>query len=425
MYQSAMPNWIPSAALTLTLSGLAAFILFTSPLAAQAVTQEELESFAEPHGQMSNDVQSLMDANPGEVDERAREQAEAVVRDSRDPLEQGLREHFDFDREDREETGDKPSAEIVVYVSSTLPDSEISDAVQALEGIDSVRGRVVYRGIEDGEKLGDFAQRARRVVGELDVEKTSFELDPTRFRASTVTAVPRMEYRDEDGDIVAAVDGLSNPMWLMEQIDQGERGELGTRGPVREIAERDLIELMKERFLALDLEAERDRTIETFWDRIAMERLAAATETKTRRLNPAIRIPKAITAADGEVIHPAGTIINPLLIRDFTRRLLIINPTRQAEREWLKNRPERDLKDIVMITDIDRAAGWDGYVELQDDLGESAFLLTPDVRQRFQIQATPTQVTAEDGRFVVREYRVDDPPNDSETEVSRNAEQKE
>ena len=389
--------------------GLAAAIVFL-PLhvGAQAVTQEELESFAAPHQRMSDDVKELMESRAGEIDLETMEQAESVVKRSRDPLEEGLREHFNFDPQNPSTEQSESKAEIVIYVSSSLPGSEIRDAILSLEQIEGVTGRIVYRGIQDGEKIGDFAKRARNIVGEMQVEQTNFELDPTRFRDSGVTAVPRMEYRNADGRLIVAVDGLSNPYWLLEQLEQGEQGELGTRGPVREVAERDLIEVMKERFLALDLESEKERTMATFWNRISLADLPAAQQSNTRHINPAIRIPEAITDAKGEVIHPAGTIINPLLVRDFTRRLLIINPTRQAERNWLKNRPEDDRKDIVMITDIDRNAGWDGYVALQDDIGHSAFLLTPDVRQRFQIRATPTQVTAGNGRFIVREYHMDE-----------------
>lgn len=382
-------------------------------LADSSVTREEMESFAQPRENPSESVKEFMSTDPGAISKEMSDQARSVVEDSRDPLEQGLKEHFDLDSPLQDiPDGDTTSNQdrIILYVSTSLPTEEIRDAISGIESIEGVSGRVVFQGILEGEKLGDFGKRAREIAQGLEVESTSIEIDPTVFQASDVENVPRIEYRSSDGEMVAAVDGLSNPLWLTRKIESGSRGELGTRGPLKPVKEPNLIEVMKERFLALDMEAEKERTIRTFWDRIDLPELPAAVNTQTKRIDPTIQVTQPIKTASNEVIHPAGTRLNPLDMRPFTRRLLIINPTREVEREWLKNRPESDLKDILMITDIDRDDGWDGYSELQSELGRNLFILPPDVRQRFKVTATPTQVTASDRRFVVSTYALEAKP---------------
>ena len=78
-----------------------------------------------------------------------------------------------------------------------------------------------------------------------------------------------------------------------------------------------------------------------------------------------------------------------------------------------KEHPEVMLLATDMVKD---ETGWDAYVRLTDRLDSHVYLLTPEVRERFLLRATPSVVTGDNERklFVVREIA---------PEVSSSAEQ--
>jgi conjugal transfer pilus assembly protein TraW len=381
-------------------------VLSATGLAAHAqerISREEARALGQIDPDMREQVESLIDEGVSKPDSTMQEQAQRITEESRNRLldDNGAPA---WARTESDTADDR--ARVVLYVSTAMPDTEIKTAIEALSRLDGISGEVIYRGILEGETLTDFAARARAVTPE-SIEDVAIQIDPTRFAEQSLKAVPRLVYRDDTGERIAWVDGLSNPHWLVEAVRGGERGDLGQRGPVLNIPEESLIAMMKRRFLALDLEAEKERTIRTYWDRADLNTLPVAREDRVRRIDPSIVIPRDMRDGEGNLIHAAGKRINPLEIREFTRRLIIIDPTRQSEREWLDALPSVDGKrDVLMITDIDREAGWAGFESIGERFERRPYLLTDDVQQRFGIQATPTLVTASDERFVVREFAV-------------------
>lgn len=47
----------------------------------------------------------------------------------------------------------------------------------------------------------------------------------------------------EQPNVVAQVSGLSDPVWLAREVDNGEKGDLGVKGPVEKISEPDSLRL--------------------------------------------------------------------------------------------------------------------------------------------------------------------------------------
>ena len=82
----------------------------------------------------------------------------------------------------------------------------------------------------------------------------------------------------------------------------------------------------KERLAKVDMEKMKARALNTFWDKQTFAELPRATRHRVRALDPTVLVPADMTAADGTVIHKAGDRINPLDMRPFTQRLVIIDP---------------------------------------------------------------------------------------------------
>jgi conjugal transfer pilus assembly protein TraW len=101
-------------------------------------------------------------------------------------------------------------------------------------------------------------------------------------------------------------------------------------------------------------------------------------------------------------------------MRPFTRRLVVFNPNRDEEVEWLKSLPEnKRLKDVYIASELDGPRGWEQLQDVQDFIDDNVFLLKSDVWQRFDIERTPSIVTSEGLMFKIEEFAVESKVNES------------
>lgn len=377
--------------------------LALASLAASA--REDVESIAAQADQIKKSNSTYlkaMDSRPVPSDEVVR-LAEDVMNSSHQSAKQGLPEvGRRFGVEMPQPDAVSPSGEWVdIYVSRSLGE-ELIQTIRDLEG-SKVPVRFVFRGIAEGQRINDSLADYGRWTQGLEKPPAAI-LDPNVFREQGVTAVPHMIYM-KDGKALASVRGLSNPQWLADAVARGERGDLGARGPVMEIAERDLIEVMQERAAGLDLESRKEQTVKTYWERATFTELAAAGKPSRRVIDPTVVIARAMKDPKGNVIVPAGTKFNPLDMRAFTLRVVVFNPTRKAEVDWVKQlAPVPGIEDMYLITALDRADGWKQLESIENALDAPVYLLQPDIRQRFELRSTPSVVTADKRHFIVEEF---------------------
>lgn len=273
---------------------------------------------------------------------------------------------------------------------------------------------VVFRGIPDESKDVMAAMvEVHRLGAEMD-PMPNVILDPTLFRTYNITTVPtivQLERVSKEGENVevARVSGMTTTEWLKRQIAIGKTGDLGPRGPVEEISERDLIEVIKERVLAIDWNEKKEGAQARYWKNQRFVSLPVAPKTNVRRIDAAVAAREDILTHDGQVVAKKGVKVNPLAIRKWTQALVIFDPTIESqwkrigpEIERLKNQPE--VKKIVVIaSEFDRQSGWDGYNDAVNRLNLPLYQLTPDIQRRFGIRVVPSVVTADDTHFIVKE----------------------
>ena len=129
-----------------------------------------------------------------------------------------------------------------------------------------------------------------------------------------------------------------------------------------------------------------------------------------RTIDPTILVEEDILDLNGNAIRRAGDRVNPMDIRPLTLALIVFNPLVESELKVVeaelpklkKKHPEVMLLATDMVKD---ETGWDAYTRLTDRLDSHVYLLTPEVRERFLLRATPSVVTGDNERklFVVRE----------------------
>ena len=302
---------------------------------------------------------------------------------------------------------------VLIFASRSLGRQGLEDLlVAASHNPDSV---VVFRGIPEDANLGDAILGIQQFAAELD-PIPNVVINPMLFTEYNVTSVPTIIIRKQQSvmpgqlpEELARVSGLVNPGWLQARAEAGEEGDLGVRGPIAEISEPDLIELMKERFARIDWENQKRSAAENFWHKQTFRTLPEAHEDRTRELDPSIYIAEDITGPNGEVIAQKGSVINPLDLSPFTQALVVFDPLDADQMERVQNALPEIMKTpgvhqiTYIVTRLDQEDGWESYKEVTDALDAPVFLLTPDVQQRFELEYVPSIVTAKQDRFVIQE----------------------
>ena len=300
-----------------------------------------------------------------------------------------------------------------VVVFASLGSQGLKDLLDMASGNPDVL--VVFRGIPENANLGEAMLEIQQMAAERD-PVPNIVINPVLFTEYNVTSVPTIIVRKEQsvlpGELpeeVARVAGLSNPAWLLRQVEAGTDGDLGVRGPVESISEPDLIELMKKRFAKIDWEEQKRGAVKNFWNKQNFRELPEAHKDRVRELDPTVYISEDITAPDGTLIAKQGDLINPLDVAPFTQAVVVLDPLDEDQVARVKealpriNQVPGVTRITYIVTRLDREEGWDSYTKTTDTFDAPVFLLTPDVAQRFELEYVPSIITAQGKRFVVEE----------------------
>ena len=310
-----------------------------------------------------------------------------------------------------------------VFISFSLGDEELKELFARNAGKDDTA--LVLRGIPDGMTFGEGVKHVQGLAAQFD-PMPNVVIDPTLFRDFQIKAVPTVirvrekksvvqvrkpgMKRTDTAELLGKATGLHSDAWIKSQLEAGRKGDFGQQGEVREIWERDLIEAAKERVMRIDWEEKKERAAKRAWANLQYENLPTASKSVVRTIDPTILVEEDILDLNGNAIRRAGDRVNPMDIRPLTLALIVFNPLVESELKVVeaelpklkKEHPEVMLLATDMVKD---ETGWDAYTRLTDRLDSHVYLLTPEVRERFLLRATPSVVTGDNERklFVVRE----------------------
>lgn len=289
-----------------------------------------------------------------------------------------------------------------ILVSWSLGEAEIKQLLQSYDGDESVE--LVFRGVPEDMPFALALAKLQRLSLETKT-KTSVLINPVVFEEAGVDQVPAIRKLVEQKAVYLAK-GTTSTASADEAFARRKEPVLSL-GPLVEIAERDLIEVMKERLAKVDMEKMKARALNTFWDKQTFAELPRASRHRVRALDPTVLVPADMTAADGTVIHKAGDRINPLDMRPFTQRLVIIDPLDPQQVALAKKQvADYGAKQnvLVILSRVAREQGWDGFAALQNEIDHAAYVLRDDVRSRFAIDFVPSVVTADRHSFYIEEF---------------------
>lgn len=109
--------------------------------------------------------------------------------------------------------------------------------------------------------------------------------------------------------------------------------DLGTIGPTYEITERDLIEVIKDKFRRMEMTGELARMQDDYKRQVvdAIEHpkpvpgIAAAQTARTYYLDPTWTVDRSVVDEKGNVLFPAGTRVNPFDFDRLSKTLLFFD----------------------------------------------------------------------------------------------------
>ncbi|NJO38528.1 MAG: hypothetical protein HC871_14120, partial [Rhizobiales bacterium] len=269
----------------------------------------------------------------------------------------------------------------------SLGDEALKRAFRAASGDPDVT--IVFRGVLPGETLTGVVRRLGALLEEIE-PKPNVAIHPKSFRAHRVTLVPTI-VEPASGK---AIRGTLLAETFRKRADGATDLDLGAVGPVREITEPDLAELIKAEVAKADIEADAMASVFSYWRRASFVDLPKASKHRVRRLDPTVMTENELRDHDGRLIAPAGVTINPLERLSFTSRLVVFDGTDAEERAWAKEHVHPDRKTILITTRIDREIGWPAWKQLHEDLEQPVYLLPAKLAERFAIEATPTLIEA-------------------------------
>lgn len=336
----------------------------------------------------------------------------------------------------------------LLFISYSLGEIALKEVLETASQDQSIA--LIMRGIPEGMDIWGGMAQLQRLAAEYD-PMPNIVLDPTLFEKYQVDIVPTLIFLEKDEleleplsreeldklynplnpnyetpnqelggaeqgqpksvllKEIARVSGLTDPEWIKRQIKQNQKGNFGIKGPVLEIAERDLIEVMKERVLQVDWEEKKRLAGERFWNNQKFIYLPTNQKEQIHYVDASVTVTRDIITPDGQFIAQAGDTVNPLATRPFTQAIVVFNPAEKKQLHWIRDalpaiEKGKGVKKVVYIaTQLDTDDGWEGYEALTNELQAHVFLLTPDVRDRFELRSTPSVITANETHFVVHE----------------------
>ena len=195
--------------------------------------------------------------------------------------------------------------------------------------------------------------------------------------------------------------------------------DVGRSGRTYEIAERDMLKLIRERMKEVPQERIKQRFqkklkkgVKNYRPPSAVSGLKTAQKRDMYTVDMTIKLDHAIKDMSGNVIYPKGYTFNPLKMMaekgvSYPYVLVVINGERKPEIDWFKKNFSDSAKAKLLIADGQA-------IELGRKLGRPVYYLTKSVKQRFAVEKTPSVIFQPKGKTVmaVSVFKVEDYGND-------------
>lgn len=165
-------------------------------------------------------------------------------------------------------------------------------------------------------------------------------------------------------------------------------------------------EIAKERVAKIDWERKKEEALNRFWERQQDHyvSLPLAQESTERIVDPSIVLNRDVYGADGSVVFKAGQKFNPFDRMPFTKTVIVFNASMPKEVEavakLVKEEQSQNRNVLLLVTEFKSSGAFEQIKSMNESWREPVYLLTPELKERFQIRATPTVVRADNKKKI-------------------------
>ena len=296
---------------------------------------------------------------------------------------------------------------VLIFASFSIPPETLKNLLDEACEPDVL---LVLRGIPQGSNISATVRRLKHMLPHGE-RVPHVILDPTLFRRYEVERVPTLALERGAGRSPVVAVGAVTPAWLRRMSASVASGaeHLGSRAESYEIAERDLIVEMQQRFAAIDWSARREAAMEHFWSRRqgSFVELPDAREAREFLVDPTVRVTEDLEDAEGNVLVAAGETFNPLNWVPLSKTIIVFRGTdahHVAKATELARAARAQGRGVILLTtSIETDRGWSHLNELEHALAAPVYVLPKDLVDRFHLAHIPATVASRGKQLLVRE----------------------
>ena len=299
------------------------------------------------------------------------------------------------------EHSDAPKSHFAVFISFSMSDAEIRDALSAAQ---SAGAQVYLNGLKTGDaSIMDTLNYMQRLAIKLE-SKPYTRFNPSAFEQYQVTQVPTILYHENGKTYTAR--GITNLRWLKgHALDNLESQDFGSYGPTKPVIEKSIIEDIQDRLASYDFEAEKKRTVDSYWKRQKFVALPSADKSEVWFIDPTVRVTADVRNPRGDLLARAGDTINPLATMTAVQNFLIFDATNIKHLEWATaavSSPQLTGPVMLMTSTLNSENGWEHLAAIRKHFGKEIYLLPNEMVDKFKISALPAIITPELKKQVFR-----------------------
>lgn len=293
----------------------------------------------------------------------------------------------------------EPPADVMyVFVSLSMDDAAIRELfLQALEGEEKYRTIFVLRGWTPPD-INGVVSKLNALFPDKDKlgELPNVQINPNLFKSQAIDVVPTYVAKNESGRWRKVI-GLTSLSNARKTIDDGRyQGE--AIGPVRGIAEPDVLALIQKRIAETDWNAQVEKAKEGLLTKARSGReLPRARKSESYLVDLTIVMNQSLAGTTGETFVERGETINPF---DYvsTQKRFVFFDANDEEQVQQAIRWKGEHRYTVMISTIPPRNS-DQRLDVISRLGQPVFEMNELLASRFKIRAVPA-IAYQEGKML-------------------------
>jgi conjugal transfer pilus assembly protein TraW len=299
--------------------------------------------------------------------------------------------------------------QITYLVSFSMSDVELKTVFSEALGKPYVK--IMFQGLRDDKTFGHHLTKLSELLKDYHV-KPVIGLDPTIFITFDVQTVPQV-VAIKNGENFRAK-GLISTQKIKQLIAKNQHKttrDFGTFSQHYEIAETNLIELMKQRAEAYDWEGRQKEIKNNYW---AKENrfidLPKAEEYKKENIPSLVHVNQDIKIPGSDrYLARKGETFDLVKRAPFHKWYLIVDASDEHQLNYIdlvRDKAKNNSKELMII--FNKFSGsWKAMGKLQKRIQQPVMILPKQMKQRFKITAVPTIVRIENDTLIKEEIKLD------------------